>query len=268
MPTDEIQHTIPSPENDRLKSISLSSDSRMQTRNAIIIGASSGIGAALARDLSFRGYSLGLAARRVELLDELAQKMSQPVITRHMDVADIDRAMEQLRSMISEFKGVDLFVISSGTGYENPRLEWEPERATIVTNALGFAAIANVAAEHLLARGTGTLVGISSIAAIRGNGGSPAYGATKAFVSHYLAALRHKFAKLGSSVVVLDVMPGFVDTDMAKGDGLFWVAPPGKASAQILKAIDRRRTHVYITRRWRLVAWILRLIPNALYNRM
>lgn len=87
-------------------------------------------------------------------------------------------------------------------------------------------------------------------------------------MSHYLDALRHKFAKLRSKVIILDVKPGFVDTAMAKGDGLFWVAAPEKASMQILKAIDRRSTHVYVTRRWRLVAWVLRLLPNALWNRL
>ncbi len=107
-----------------------------------------------------------------------------------------------------------------------------------------------VAAEHLITRGSGTLVGITSIAAIRGNGGAPAYGASKAFESHYLAALRHKFAKLGSQVIVLDVKPGFVDTAMAKGDGCFG-SHRRESFSQILKAIDLRRTHVYITRRWR-----------------
>lgn len=237
-------------------------------RNAVIIGASSGIGFAIALDLSRGGYTLGLAARRIELLDEIACKISTPTVTRYLDVSEPDSAMDQLRSLILELGSVELFVISSGTGHENPRLEWELERDTIATNVLGFAAMANVAAEHLASRGSGTLVGISSIAAIRGNGSAPAYGATKAFVSHYLDALRHKFAKLGAKVIVLDVKPGFVDTAMAKGDGLFWVASPEKASTQILKAVDRHRTHMYITRRWRLVAWFLRLLPNALYNRM
>jgi short-subunit dehydrogenase len=236
--------------------------------NAVIIGASSGIGLALAHELTRRGYTIGLAARRVALLDEIAGTLKSRTVTQYLDVTEPDAAIDQLRSLILELGSVDLFVISSGTGHENPRLEWELERDTIETNVLGFAAIANVAAEHLASRGSGTLVGISSIAAIRGNGGAPAYGASKAFVSHYLAALRHKFAKLGSRVVVLDVKPGFVDTAMAKGDGLFCVASPKKASTQILKAIDRQRTHVYITRRWRLVAWVLRLLPNALYNRM
>ncbi len=237
-------------------------------RSAIIIGASSGIGAELARQLARRGYNLGLAARRVALLDEIAGTLSTKVITRYMDLSDPDNAMNILQSMILELGEIDLFVISSGTGHENPLLEWELEKETMITNVLGFAAVANVAVEHMVTREAGTLVGISSIAAIRGNGGAPAYGATKAFVSHYLAALRHKFAKLRSRVTILEVQPGFVDTAMAKGDGLFWVASPEKASAQILAAIDRRRSHVYVSRRWRLIAWLLRLLPNALYNRI
>jgi short-subunit dehydrogenase len=237
-------------------------------RTAVIIGASSGIGFALAHDLSRRGYTLGLAARRVELLDELAKNLATRAVIRYLDVTEPEASMAQLRSLILELGSVDLFVISSGTGYENPGLEWELEKRTIETNAIGFAAIANVAAEHLASRGAGTLVGISSIAAIRGNGDAPAYGATKAFVSHYLAALRHKFAKRRSKVVILDVKPGFVDTAMAKGDGLFWVAAPEKASVQIMRAIDRQSTHVYVTRRWRLVAWVLRWLPNSLWNRL
>lgn len=237
-------------------------------KNAIIIGASSGIGLALAMSLSRRGYRLGLAARRVELLDDAASRMSTQSVTKYIDVSKPDHAMEQLRLLIAELGSVDLFFISSGTGHENAQLDWDLERETIETNALGFAAMANVAVEHLLSHGSGTLVGISSIAGIRGNGGAPAYGATKAFVSHYLAALRHKFAKLGSRVLVLDAQPGFVDTAMAKGDGLFWVATREKAAVQILRAVDHRRSHVYITRRWRLVAWLLRLLPDAIYNRM
>ena len=237
-------------------------------RNAIIIGASTGIGLELAMNLSRRGYTLGLAARRVELLDEVANKMSTRAITRHIDVTKPEDAIAQLRSLIAELGSVDLIIISSGTGHENNQLDWDLERETIETNALGFAAMANVAVEHLLSRGSGVLVGISSIAGIRGNGSAPAYGATKAFVSHYLAALRHKFAKLGSKVLVLDVQPGFVDTAMAKGDGLFWVATREKAAAQILKAIENRRSHVYITRRWRFIAWILRVLPNVIYDRI
>jgi len=238
------------------------------TQNAIIIGASSGIGASLAADLSEQGWTLGIAARRTNRLGDLASKLPTRTVVARVDVTHQDDAMNQIRSLITKLGDVRLFIISAGTGHENPDLQWELEQDTLATNVLGFAAMANVAAEHLMTQQRGTLVGISSIAAVRGHGDAPAYGASKAFVSHYLQSLRHRFAKRQLPITVLEAQPGFVDTAMAKGDGLFWVSSPQKASAQILAAIKRRRTHVYVTRRWRLIAWLLRWLPNFLYNRL
>ncbi|MFO1005552.1 MAG: SDR family NAD(P)-dependent oxidoreductase [Planctomycetaceae bacterium] len=240
----------------------------MAARNAIIIGASSGIGEALAKDLALRGYSLGVAARRVEQLHTLASTLPTRCVIRAIDVSDTESAIHELEGLVAELGDVELFVISAGTGHLNPELDWEKERVTLATNVMGFAAMANVAIAHLTVRGGGQLVGISSIAAIRGHGTAPAYGASKAFVSSYLAALRHRFAKSRLPINVLEVQPGFVDTAMAQGDGLFWVAPVAKASSQILTAIDRKRSHVYVTRRWRFIAWVLLLLPEAIYNRI
>ena len=107
----------------------------------------------------------------------------------------------------------------------HPALRWEPEADTIEVNATGFAAMATVAMEHFASRGGSHLVGISSIAAIRGHGDAPWYGASKAFVSSYLRALRHKCAKQRLRMSVTESQPGFVATAMAKGDGLFWGCP-------------------------------------------
>ncbi len=236
------------------------------TRNAIIIGASSGIGASLAAGLSENGYSLGLVARRLDLLDEIANALPTVTLTRAIDVALVDESMQRLSELIDEMGGVDLFIISSGVGFENPNLDWAPEDETIQVNVAGFAAMVNVAARHLESRGTGHLVGISSIAAIRGNGGAPAYGASKAFVTNYLQAIRHRFVKAGLSISVTEIQPGFVDTAMAKGDGLFWVAPVPEASRQILRAIRHKSNHAYVTKRWRVIAWFLRWSPNWIYH--
>ena len=116
-------------------------------------------------------------------------------------------------------------------------------------------------------RESGHIVGISSVAAIRGSGNEPAYNASKAFQSNYLQGLRQKFHKLKLPVAVTDVQPGFVDTAMAQGEGLFWVAPPEKAAQQIFNSIRKRRKHVYVTRRWRLIAWLLKILPDSLYDR-
>jgi len=236
--------------------------------NAIIIGASSGIGRELARVLASHGYNVGLAARRVELLQQVARDIPTAGFVKMIDISQPAEAMQSLRELIAEMKDVDLFVISSGTGFINPKLEWGPESETIAVNVSGFAAMANVAAEHLQSRGSGQLVGISSIAALRGNGHAPAYSASKAFMSNYARGLRHRFAKLRLPIGVTDVQPGFVDTPMAKGDRKFWMASPEKAAEQIYQAIRKRKKHVYVTRRWRIVAWLVKILPDWVVHRL
>ena len=236
-------------------------------QNAIIIGGTSGIGRELARQLCGRGVRVAVTGRRRELLDELAQESGQKCLARYMDVSQFKEARECLADIIMELGDVDLIIISAGTGFIDPEHAWDKEKTTIDVNVTGFAAIANAAFRYFLERGRGRLVGISSIAAIRG-GEVPAYFASKAFVRNYLQGLRRIAAKRKSDVIVTEVMPGFVDTAMAKGPGLFWVAPVEKAARQILTAIDKGKTFAYITKRWRLVAWVLKLLPDSLYHKI
>ena len=197
--------------------------------NAIVVGASSGIGRALAWVLARNGYGVGLTARRLGLLQELAAELPSPAWVRQMDVSDTESAMKGLSELIEEMGDVELFILNAGVGFSNWDLEWGPERDTIGVNVAGFAATANVAVQHLVKRGGGSLAGISSIAALRGDSESPAYGASKAFMSNYLGALRQKFARQDVSIVVTDVQPGlcrhryaecrksFLDGNAAKG---------------------------------------------------
>lgn len=237
-------------------------------KRAIVIGASSGIGRALALRLAREGYAVGLTARRLPLLLELQAEIGPRAFVKQMDVSDTARAMTLLEELIAEMGGVDLVVVNAGTGHTNPDLAWEPEQETIGVNVLGFTAMANVAYRHFVGRGAGHLVGISSIAALRGSGGAPAYNASKAFVSNYMDGLRHKLARLGSPVVITDIQPGFVRTAMAQGPHVFWAASPGKVAEQIWQAIRRRRKRVVITRRWRLIAWLMRIVPDGVYQRL
>lgn len=236
-------------------------------KTAIIIGASSGIGRALAVALSLDGYRLGLVARRAELLAQLREELTGPCVIKTVDVSHPELAMPVLGELIDELGGVELFVVSAGTGFENATLAWEPERETITLNVLGFAGMVNVAVAHLEARGSGHLVGVSSVAALRGSRVAPAYNASKAFVSNYLQGVRYRFRRLKLPVIVTDVQPGFVDTPMAAGNR-FWIASPQVAARQIVAAIHGRRRHVYVTRRWRLIAWLIKTIPEALYAKL
>ena len=237
-------------------------------KTAIIIGASSGIGRALAVTLSLDGYRVGAVARRTDLLTQLRSELAGPCVIKTIDVSQPEQAMPRLRELIEELGDVELFIISAGTGFDNAALAWNPERDTIAVNVLGFASMVNVACAHLEARGAGHLVGISSLAALRGVGAAPAYAASKAFVSNYLQGVRYRFTKLKLPIAVTDVQPGFVDTAMAKAERLFWVASPQTAARQIAAAIRGRKRHVYVTRRWRLIAWLMRVVPDSVYARL
>ena len=235
---------------------------------AIIIGASSGIGRELAKVFSQNGYTVGLTGRRVDLLKSLQNECPRTSFIKNIDVSNQDEATGHLEELIRDMGGLDLIVISSGVGFINPDLDWKNEKETIDVNVSGFASMAGVAFKYFQKEGSGHIVAISSVASLRGSGEAPAYNASKAFVSNYLEGLRQKAAKARVAITVTDIRPGFVDTAMAKGEGLFWVAPPKKAAYQIYKAIKRRRKHAYITKRWRLIAWLLKAMPDRLYNKL
>ncbi|MEA1958309.1 MAG: SDR family NAD(P)-dependent oxidoreductase, partial [Chloroflexota bacterium] len=211
-------------------------------------------------------YVVGVTGRRTELLTELQAELPNKSYARTMDVADTSNAIETFNGLIAEMGSIDLVVISADTGHGTPDLQWPNEKDTIDTNVTGFVAIATAAFNYFVGQGSGHLVGISSLAAIRGSRYAPAYNASKAFVCNYLEGLRHMAMNTKLPIYVTDIQPGFVGTRMAQGDHLFWVASPEKAAQQIYRAIERKKPHAYVTRRWRLIAWVLKILPNWLYR--
>lgn len=163
---------------------------------------------------------------------------------------------------------IEIIIICAGTGYLNASLNWPQEKETIDTNVSGFSAMAGAAMKYFMQRNSGHLVGISSIASIRGSHICPAYNASKAFVSNYLEGLRKKAVKEKLNISITDIQPGLVDTEMAKGDGLFWVASPQKAAQQMYRAIQSKKKKAYITKRWAIIAWILKITPDFIYNKI
>ena len=237
-------------------------------QKAIVIGASSGIGRELAKILSENNYQVGLVGRRENLLEELQKELPGKSFLKSFDISILDQGRVQLKELIEEMNGVDLIIISAGCGFINPDLEYEKEQRTIDVNVSGFTAMMNVAYQYFLKNGGGHIVGISSIAAIRGGYDGPAYAASKAFISNYMEGVRIKARKADIPLYITDIKAGLVDTAMAKGEGLFWVAPPEKAALQIYKAIDNKKELAYVTKRWRLIAWLLKAMPNFIYQKL
>ena len=236
-------------------------------KKAIIIGATSGIGRELALQLIEKNYQVGLTGRRLDKLNELKNQYPNNIEIAQMDISQTSEARTILDKLIQKLKDVELIVISSGTGFLNPELDWEKENQTIEVNVSGFTAIANKAFNYFKSRGGGHLVGISSIAAERGGPGLT-YNASKAYVGNYLEGLYGLSFKEKLNIHITDIRPGFVDTDMAKGEGLFWVAPVKKAAQQIISAIDKKKRLAYITSRWKIVAFLLRILPDFIYKRL
>lgn len=237
-------------------------------KKAIIIGATSGIGEGLARILADNNYKVGITGRRNLLLDELKSQNPNLFVTKTFDITDTKIVVKNLNELATELGGLDLLIISSGTGDLNEKLDFEIEQRTIQTNVTGFTCVANWAFNFFEEQQSGHLVAISSVAGIRGGRIAPAYNATKAYQINYLEGLRQKANKLKNRIFITDIRPGFVNTAMAKGDGQFWVASVEKATKQIFCAIKKRKKIVYVTKRWKIIGAILMRIPSRIYDRM
>ncbi|QPJ61986.1 MAG: SDR family NAD(P)-dependent oxidoreductase [Candidatus Nitronauta litoralis] len=236
------------------------------SKNAIVIGATSGIGWSLALVLAHNGYRVGITGRRRHLLDELQKKIGDDCFVQEMDVTN-PQAKEQLNDLISKMGNVGLIIYNSGVGYQNPELDLTKEMKIVATNVEGFTLLSNLAMEHFIGNNSGHLVGISSIAAIRGNRKAPAYFASKSFMSSYLQGLQQLVTHKNLPITVTDIKPGFVDTPMIDARRAYWVCSADKAAEQIYGAIRDKKKHAYITPRWRLVAWVLKCLPNFIFNR-
>ena len=170
--------------------------------------------------------------------------------------------------MVNELGEVHLILHSSGVGEVNIDLDWSIENQTIQTNVVGATKVYGLAYNLFENQQFGHLVAISSIASLRGNKDSPSYFASKAYQNSYLESLFIKTKTVKSKkVFITDVRPGFIDTAMALGDEIFWMVTLEKATKQIYSAIKSKKKVAYISKRWRLVAWVLKIVPRRLLKK-
>ena len=237
-------------------------------KKVVIVGATSGIGRGLAELYEREGCIIGVVGRRENLLKEICNQDSFRNFYRVCDITETEATIEVLNSLIDKMGGMDLLILSSGVGEPNPKLDYSLEAPTVLTNVVGFTNLVDWGFRYFEQQGSGHLVTISSVGGIRGSGISPAYNASKAYQINYMEGLRQKAAKLNFRIHTTDIRPGFVDTAMAKGEGLFWITPTPKAALQMYKAINKRKKIVYVSKRWKYIAFLLRLIPSVIYQKM
>lgn len=241
---------------------------------ALVIGASSGIGEAISRQLACEGTNLALVARREERLKEIAAHLSRQPAAGEVsiysgDVRDVGASQHLFGQIVADMGGLDLVVYSSGImpsgtadGYPT-----EEDIAAIETNFAGAVVWLNAAAEYFSKKRSGTIIGIGSVAGDRGRRANPVYNATKSALASYLESLRNRVAVKG--VTVLTAKPGFVRTALIGYARTFPpAASPERAARDILDAARRRKRVAYVPGWWRWVALLLRLVPAPLMERL
>lgn len=234
-----------------------------KNKRAIVIGASSGIGKEVARLLVKEGWTVGVAARRVELLQNIGA-----VETEEIDVTQKE-ATVKLRNLIERLGGMDLFFYASGIGKQNRELQEKIELATMETNAVGFTRMIGEAYRYFAERGKGHIAAITSIAGTKGLGPAPAYSATKAMQNTYLEALEQLANAKGLKICFTDIRPGFVDTALLNDDFHYpMMLKPEAVAKDIVKAIHAKKHVRVIDWRYRILTALWQMIPRWIWRRI
>ena len=237
-------------------------------QKVIIIGASSGLGKEVAKLLIADGYTLGLAARRTQPLEELKALAPERVMVHAIDVTsdDAPQALNHLTDMIG---GIDLFVYTAGVGFQNMELEPDIELKTVNTNALGFTRMIGATYRYMAAHGGGHIAAISSIAGTKGLGAAPSYSATKAMQNTYLQALEQQAHMRNLNIKFTDLRPGFVATPLLGDNPQYpMLLKTERVAKEIVTAIKHHHHVWVIDWRWRIATALWRRIPRCLWRHL
>jgi len=243
-------------------------------RKVILVGASSGIGAAMARQLAGEGCNLALLARRADLLtalcDDINTQAGEVRARAYVhDVNQVQAVPALLQTLLADLGGLDVFIYCAGISRMAglKKYDFNKDLLTLQVNTLGALAWLNPVAELFQSLQCGQIVAISSVAGDRGRVGNPSYNASKAALTSYMESLRNRLTRYG--VNVLTAKPGFVETAMLEGaKRTFWAIPAEQAARDICRAMCKRRQDVYTPGRWRWVMLVIRNIPSRLFRRM
>ena len=222
-------------------------------KRAIIIGATSGIGQEVAKNLLREGWQIGIAGRRQPALEDFQRIAPEQIKIQSLDITQADAA-EKLNTLIRKLGGMDLFLLSSGIGFQNPELDIDIELNTARTNVEGFTRMVDTAFDYFKQHGGGHLAVISSIAG---------------FQNTYIDALEQLSHLQKLNIRFTDIRPGFVATALL-GDGKHYpmLMKADKVGQAITRALNRKRRTVIIDGRYRVLVFFWRLIPRRLWKRL
>ena len=242
----------------------------MNRETALVVGATSDIGRAIARRLAGDGCALQLAARNAEDLAAEARDMrtrtDAAVTTHRCDVLDPDGGVSLLDGL-GALPDVAVCVVGLTGDQQAAQRDGAAAERIMRTNYVGPSLLMGALAERFEQRGSGVLVGVSSVAGERGRASNYVYGSAKAGFSAFLSGLRNRLA--GSGVHVVTVKPGYVRTRMTDGMELppRLTAEPDEVAQAVVRAIRRRRDVVYVRPVWRAIMLVVRAMPERVFKR-
>ena len=236
-------------------------------KKAVIVGATSGIGYAVALELIKEGWILGVAGRRAHKLRELEALAPKQIKYREIDVLSAD-ACSELEKLIAELGGIDLYLHCSGVGSQNCSLKSEIELNTVATNVDGFVRMVTFAFNYFAGKKSGHIGVISSIAGTKGLGAAAAYSASKRFQNTYIDCLDQLCHIRKLDIDFTDIRPGFVDTPLLAGGKYPMLMDVDKVAKRIVKALKKKERVTVIDWRYRILVFFWRLIPLCIWRRL
>ncbi|GIU23511.1 SDR family oxidoreductase [Shewanella sp. MBTL60-007] len=236
----------------------------MTQATAIIVGASSLLSREIAKQLADEGVELALLAQDPQSLIEFSQSLPTKAQVFPLQIDNPEAIISTMNAVWQSLGGAHLILVNTGLTHYDPELPWQPEQDIITVNVQGFSAICNTAFRLFREQGYGQLAAINSIAGLRG-GPSVAYHASKAYSQNYFEGLSMHAQRLKLPITITDIQLGMLDKAAMQQNRL-WLSPLSVVAGQIIKAMKAGKRRAYVTKRWRLVAWLTKGLPEFVYN--
>lgn len=246
-------------------------EKQIQPMKAIIVGATSGIGLEVAKVLAAKGWQVGIAGRRQDLLSSIVESEPNIIAAQCIDITQQDAA-DKLQQLIDQMGGMDLYFHSSGIGYQNPELDTEMELRTVMTNTIGFTRMIDYVFHYFMLHPeqSAHIAVISSIAGTKGLGAAPAYSSSKRYINHYMECLTQLCAIRSITHIHLhDIRPGFVRTALLRSGGHYPMQlEPTDVAQEIVRGIERNKSIITVDWKYRILVAVWRLIPRFVWVRL